>query len=390
VGRSRPGSFFGVERNVAAVSAAMFLVGLGESLWTKFMPRYLQALGAPAYAIGAYGSARDLLDGLYQYPGGWLGDRLGRQRALIAFIILAIAGYISYLVAPSWQIAILGLVFVMGWTSMASPTLFAVVGDALPPGRRAIGFTVQSLLKRVPLVIGPVVGGIVISRMGVAPGMRWLLAVTVVFATAAIAASRVVNLPRVADAQPTNVMTVWRSFPGGLRTLLVADVFARICEGLVDVFLVIYATVIVGVTPGQFGVLVAVQSLTSMLVYLPAARISDAGYIKPVVIATFLAFALFPLAVVSAHSFGTLVLAFIVGGLREFGEPSRKSMIVDFAAPSMRARTVGLYYLLRSVTIAPSAMIGAALWARNPAMPFYAAFAVGMVGAVVFSGVRRL
>jgi MFS family permease len=259
----------------------MFIVGLGESLWTKFMPRYLQALGAPAFAIGAYGSVRDLLDGLYQYPGGWLGDRLGRQRALLSFITLAILGYVSYLVAPTWQIAIGGLLFVMAWSSMASPTLFAVVGDALPPGKRAIGFTVQALLKRVPLVIGPVVGGIVISRMGVAPGVRWLLAITVLFGVAALAAARIVNVPRVADSHPTNVMTVWRSFPRDLRTLLVADVFARIAEGLVDVFLVIYATVIVGVSPGQFGVLVAVQSLTSMIVYLPAARISDAGNVKP-------------------------------------------------------------------------------------------------------------
>lgn len=379
-----------IERNIAAVSVAMFIVGLGESLWTKFMPRYLQALGAPAFAIGAYGSVKDLLDGLYQYPGGWLGDRLGRRRALLLFIALALLGYITYLAAPSWQVAIAGLVFVMAWSSMASPTLFAVVGDALPRGRRAIGFTVQALLKRVPLVIGPIVGGIVVTRLGVAPGVRMLLCVTVILGAVALFAARVVNLPRVADETRTNVLTVRRSFPRDLRTLLVADVFARIAEGLVDVFLVIYATIIVGVTPGQFGVLVAVQSLTSMLVYLPAARISDRGSIKGVVIFTFIAFASFPLAVVLAKSFATLLVAFVVGGLREFGEPSRKSMIVDFCAPSMRARSVGLYYLMRSVTIAPSALVGSLLWARNPALPFYTAFAVGIIGAFVFaSGVRR-
>ena len=374
----------GVERNVGVVSAAMFLVGLGESLWTKFVPRYLQALGAPAAAIGLYGSARDLLDGLYQYPGGWLGDRLGRRSALLLFIALAMAGYGVYLLAPSWPFVVAGLTLVMAWASMASPTLFAVVGDALPPGKRAIGFTVQALLKRLPLVIGPVVGGLAIARLGVATGTRVLLAITILLAAVSLLVVRAINLPRLRDTQPVNVRGVWRSFPRGLRTLLAADVFARIAEGLVDVFLVIYATVIVGVSDAQFGVLVAIQSTTSMLVYLPAARIADRGYVKPIVIATFLAFASFPLAVVLSSTFAHLVIAFIVGGLREIGEPSRKAMIVDFAEPAIRARTVGLYYLLRSVSIAPSALAGAMLWSRDPQLPFRTAFAVGMIGAVLF------
>ena len=69
----------------------------------------------------------------------------------------------------------------------------------------------------------------------------------------------------------------------------------------------------------------------------------------------------------------TLVGAFVVGGLREIGEPSRKSMIVDFAHEAVRARSVGLYYLLRSVTIAPAASVGAILWSMNRSLPFHAA-----------------
>lgn len=202
----------------------------------------------------------------------------------------------------------------MAWGSMASPTLFAVVGDALPPGRRAMGFTTLALLKRVPLVIGPVLGGLVIARGGVTPGMHILLAITIVLAAAALAVVNVVNLPRLRDLESIGVRGVWRSFPRGLRTLLVADVFARVAEGLVDVFLVIYATAIVGVSATQFGILVAIQSTTSMLVYLPAAHFADRIGAKPVVIATFIAFASFPLAVVSSSTFTQLAGAFIARG----------------------------------------------------------------------------
>ena len=86
-----------------------------------------------------------------------------------------------------------------------------------------------------------------------------------------------------------------------------------------------------------------------------------------------------------AHDFTTLIGAFIVGGLREVGEPARKAMIVDLVRPSLRARSIGLYYLVRSLTIAPAAFIGSLLWNVMPALPFGMAGAIGVVGVIVFA-----
>src|SRR4029077_19029101 len=108
---------FGLERNVVAISAAVFLLALGENLWKRFVPKYLEALGAPIAAIGLFGSCQDLLDGVYQYPGGWIGDRYGRRRALLLFVALAAVGYGCYWVAPSWPFVFVGLIFAMAWSS---------------------------------------------------------------------------------------------------------------------------------------------------------------------------------------------------------------------------------------------------------------------------------
>jgi MFS family permease len=67
------------------------------------------------------------------------------------------------------------------------------------------------------------------------------------------------------------------------------------------------------------------------------------------------------------------------------GEPARKALIVDLAVPSMRARVVGLYYLCRSVAIAPAAFVGGLLWRIAPSVPFYLAAAFGAVGVLVFA-----
>lgn len=383
--RSRIVETLGLERNIVAVSIAMFLLALGENLWKRFLPKYLQMLGAPVTAIGLFGTCEDFLDGVYQYPGGWISDRYGRRRALLLFVTLAAIGYALYWVAPSWPFLFAGLVFAKAWSSMASPTLFAVVGDALPKDRRALGFTVQSILRRVPIAVAPTLGGLAIAAYGLRSGIHLGLAVTVVLSAVTLGVVSRVNIPATADPIPTHVVAVWRSLPTPLRWLLTSDIFIRTCEGLVDVFLVLYAINVIGISAPAYGVLVAVQMTTAIVSYIPVARFADRMGRKPFVIATFVAFALFPIAVVLARDFATLVAAFVVGGLREIGEPARKALIVDLAAPSLRARSIGLYYLIRSLAIAPAAFIGGLLWEVTPALPFWMAGLIGLVGVVVFA-----
>jgi MFS family permease len=383
--RPRLADTLALERNIVAVSAAVFLLALGENLWKRFLPKYLEALGAPVTAIGLFGSAQDLLDGLYQYPGGWIADRHGRRRALVIFVSFATIGYVIYWIAPSWPFVFLGLVFAMAWSSMASPTLFAVVGDALPKERRAVGFTVQSILRRIPIAVAPTLGGIAIATYGIARGMHVGLAVTIVLAVLTLMAVRYVNIPVTTDAGPTHVLSVWHSLPSSLRWLLASDIFIRTCEGLVDVFVVLYAINVIGISAAAYGVLIGVQMITAIASYLPAAPLADRLGRKPFVIATFIAFSAFPVAVVLSHDFATLVLAFVVGGLREIGEPARKALIVDLVRPSLRARSVGLYYLIRSVAIAPAAVLGGLLWEITPVLPFWTAGAIGCVGVAVFA-----
>ena len=382
--RERLKDYFGLERNVVAASCAVFLLGMGEELWKKFLPKYLEALGAGTLAIGLFGTAKDFFDAVYQYPGGWLADHLGRRKAFLIFIVLASIGYLIYLFSPSWIFVFLGLAFAMAWHSMASPAIFAVVGDSLPKERRAMGFTIQSILKRVPMILAPIVGGSLIAATGVIAGVRTGLVVTLALAAVTAVIVLAVNIP-VKVGEATNVRGVWRSFHQALKRLLVSDIIIRTCEGVAEIFIVLYATNVVGVTLAQYGILVAIQMTTSILVYIPSAKIADRIGRKPFVIATFVCFALFPIAVVLSSGFYSLIFAFIVGGLREIGEPSRKAMIVDFAEPHLRARSVGLYYLVRSLSITPAALVGGLLWTLAPQTPFVTAGFFGLIGTVVFA-----
>ena len=266
----------------------------------------------------------------------------------------------------------------------ASPAIFAVIGDALPRERRTMGFTMQSILKRVPIVIAPIAGGGLIASLGVVKGIHVSFLITFVLALVTMILVSRINVTL--NALPaTSIVGVWRAFHTGLKRLLVSDVIIRMCAGMSGVLTILYVTNVQHFSVAQYGTLIAIQMVTSILVYIPAGKVADRVGRKPFVIITFVSFAFFPLAVMAASNYGFMILAFVVGGLREIGEPARKAMIVELAQKNVRARSVGLYYLVRSLSITPAAAIGGLLWTIAPELPFIIAGVIGVIGTLVFA-----
>jgi MFS family permease len=370
-------------RNVAVLAASLFALAAGEELWLAYMPAYLTALGASGLAVGLYGSSRDLLDSLYQYPGGWLADRYGRRRALMVFTALATAGYALSAAATTWPVVLLGTVGVMAWKAGAFPTTFAVIGDAVPRDRRSAAFAVQSVLVRVPRVISAPLGGLLIASLGILLGIRVCLAFTVLVGAAMLVVQRrhFADTPRPAKPVASGAL---RTLSPPLRRLLAAECLVRIGEGIAASFIVLYVTQVRETAVFDYGVLYAVQQSVAIALYLPAGRLADLTGRRPLVAATFLFFAAFPLAVRLAGSYPALVAAFVIGGLKEFGEPARKSLIVDLAPDDRRASAVGSYYAIRNLLVVPAGVLGGLLWQRSPELPLLTAFAVSSLGLATF------
>ena len=367
-------------RNVAVLAASLFGIALGEELWQAYLPAYLAALGATGLVVGLFGSLRDLLDSVYQYPGGWLADRLGPRRALPIFTAVAIAGYATYAAARSWPVVFVGVLGVMAWKAGAFPATFAVVGESLPAGRRAVAFSVQSVRVRVPRVIAAPVGGVLIGSLGIIEGVHAALFATLILAAGVLALQRYGYRD---DHEP-----VHRGepvpLPPSLKRLLAADCLVRVGEGVASSFIVLFLLQIRHVSPAEYGLLYALQQTVSVAFYLPGGRLANRAGRGPLVALTFVFFAVFPLAVRFAASFPALVAAFCLGGLKEIGEPARKSLIVDLAPVDHRARAVGVYYGIRNLVVVPAGIAGGFLWQQAPTLPLEVAFLVGIAGTAVF------
>ncbi len=391
--------FLALRRNTSLLLVALVLAGTGEKLWLGFAPKYIETIGGGVFIIGLFDALQTLLGAVYAYPGGWLTDRWGQRRALLAFSAVAVAGYILVLVWPHWLALLLGSFLFLAWSALSLPTTFTVVATSLERHRHTMGIGVQSLVRRVPMMLGPLIGGWLLTRYGWTDGVKYALALCIVmslltaafqwfmFESESSAGVSPASSGQKAEGSRDGCATffsVVKSFTPALRELLASDILIRFCERIPYAFVILWAIDYGGVTAQQYGYLVAFEMVTAMLCYIPVAHLADKYGRRPFVLATFVFFTLFPVSLLWAHNFAWLALAFVVRGMKEFGEPARKALIIGEAKPELRARTYGAYYLIRDCTVTTGSFLGAWLWSLSPQANFIGAAICGGLGTIWF------
>jgi MFS family permease len=381
--------FLALRRNTALLLGALVLALTGERLWLNFAPKYLETLGAGVFVIGLFDALQTVLGAVYAYPGGWLTDRWGQRRSLMLFNALSLAGYVLVLVWPHWLAMVLGSFLFLAWSALSLPATFTVVATSLKTHQHTMGLGVQSLVRRVPMMLGPLAGGWLVTRFGWADGVRYALLGCIGLGVAT-AVFQWFMVEGEADSRTrtgttrTTLPQVVKSFSPPLRELLVSDILIRFCERIPYAFVILWAMNHGGLSAQEFGVLVAIEMVTAMVCYLPVAHLADKYGRRPFVLATFVFFTLFPVSLLWAKSFGWLALAFVVRGLKEFGEPARKALIIGEASGEAQARTYGAYYLIRDCVVTSGSFLGAWLWSIRPEANFIGAALCGAAGTVWF------
>ena len=383
----RLANFFGLKRNLVILLIAIFLIGAGEELWMRFVPKYLQAVGATILVIGIYDALRTLLGAIYAYPGGVFVDRWGHRRAFIIFNLISIVGYALALLVPHWAAVIAGMFLFLSWSCFSLPATFSLIGAALEANRHSMGVGVQSVIKRLPIMIAPFFGGILIDRFGIINGVRIGLVVSVFLSAATILLQMQLREEPKLKIEQNDRWNFWRSlreFNSPMRRLLLSDILIRFCERVPYAWVVIFAMDYIGVSGRQVGILTAIEMLASTLCIIPAAHYADRYRREPFVIVTFVMFTLFPISLLMARSFSALVIAFLIRGFKEFGDTSRKALIIGYSDSDHRGQMVGAYYLVRDLIVSTGAILGAYLWKVGPGLNFLAAAALGVAGTIFY------
>lgn len=377
--------FLGLKRNVVLLLGLIILMLTGEKTWERFVPKYLEGIEGSFIIIGAFGFLQNFLGSFWSLPGGYIADIIGNKKAFLVFDLMAIGGYVIAIIFTSWIAIFIGMIFFSAWGAISLPASMSLITKTLGGKKTAMGISMHSIIRRFPMMIGPIIGGVLITSYGLVAGIKIAFAISIVLCLIGIFFQQKMIADEVHNVEKLHPVALWKRFDRRLKNLLVSDILVRFCEQIPYVFVVIWCLDIVRVSPEQFGVLTAVEMIIAALIYIPVASFSDKLERKPFVVITFIFFSIFPLFLYFSTSYLLLIFAFVIRGLKEFGEPTRKAMIIDLSVKNAEARSFGLYYFIRDFVVSFAAFLGGFLWKISPALNLYTAAATGIAGTLFFA-----
>lgn len=377
--------FLALNKSMYSMLIMVILLGMGEKMAERFLPLYLVVLGGSMLAPGMLNALDNLLSALYSFPGGILSEKLGYKKALQLFSAIAIFGFAIVVLIPVWQAVFIGALFFISWTAITLPAIMGLVSKAVKKDKRTMGVTVHSFVRRIPMALGPVAGGTLISVYGDVKGIRLAFVAAIIMGLLSMIFVHFFMEDKKAEkTEEQPIFSFFRNIKGPLLSLLISDILIRFAEQIPYAYAVIWVVSVHKFSGLDFSLFTVIEMVTAMLVYIPVAYFADKSTKKPFVFVTFIFFALFPLVLFLSNNFYMFIFAFFIRGLKEFGEPTRKALIMDLSPENGKAGTYGAYYLIRDVIVSISAFAGAFLWSIGPAYNLLTAFGFGVLGLVLF------
>ncbi|MFC7073171.1 MFS transporter [Halovenus rubra] len=422
--------FFSFRRDVLVLSAAMFAFSLGFQMTSRYIPRYLEVLGAGGLTIGLFGTVQNVISATYPYPGGIISDRIGSRYALTLFGLLSSLGFLFWVVAPEigtlsiigvsiepWFWIFVGLFLAQAWKSFGLGASFAIIKQSVPPSQLARGFASTEVFRRTAFLFGPLVAAVILFVFAdFRLGFQVILAVAMVFGVVATLIQHYLYKPEDTSLGKEfqgiqSIRDDLRTLPAELKPLLIADTLVRFANGMVYVFFVIVVTdfLEVSLSLGSvtlspdvfFGVLLAVEMVVALVSMPIAAKVSEQVGLKPVVTFGFFIYAIFPILLISVPeetpvTAALVIVLFAFSGLRFAGLPAHKALIVGPAQKETGGRVSGSYYLARNTVVIPSAALGGVIYGGitvpgiqleftgSPPLTFAVASMIGLVGVGYF------
>ncbi len=383
---TKTANYLGLKRNIILMLGLTVIMYTGEKLWERFIPKYLDGLGASILIIGAFGFMQNFLGAMWALPGGYISDYLGSRRAFMVFSLLAIFGYAIAITFDSWIAIFVGMLFFFGWSNVALPGSMSLITKTLGKGKTVMGISMHSLIRRLPMSIGPIIGGVLIGAYGLILGIKIAFAISIVLSLIGlIFINKLTVVEESEKPEKIHPIQLWKTFDKKLKNLLVSDILVRFCEQIPYVFVVIWCLNVVKVSASEFGLLTAIEMVTSALIFIPVANYSDKLEKKPFIVVTFIFFTIFPFMLYFSNTFWLLAIAFFIRGLKEFGEPTRKALILELSKKGTEARSFGMYYFVRDGIVAFAGFLGGVLWKVSPELNLFLATGFGILGTLYFA-----
>ena len=378
-------------RNILILSVSVSFLMLSFSLYQSFWPLYLleQGLNVELVALlSVIGMSSRLLA---QLPGGILADRIGRKKALLIAAPLFVIQPIIYMFATSWEHFVIGQIFGASM-SLATPAYNAVVLESLPNEQRGLGYGAFRMIMNITRIFAGI-GGVIIDILGLSQGINLFLMIQIIVSIAfflIIGLFLKETLSEHSTEKKTFVESIREILPEYKRNMLhlqTASSLSQFALNLINPFIVIYVIKNIGLSYTEWGLLLSIQTVITIITAIPGGMIADKFDRRYCIIFARAMVPLTNLSYIFLRTFYPILIIRILAGIGAglgggaygfLGGPAWQSLLADSVTKNKRGRIMGLMGTLTGITNLPAAPIGAYMWNNYfPELTFYLSMIIG-------------
>ncbi len=389
-------------RNLMVITLTQSFFMLTASLWWPYWSLYIQNLGASVTMLGLIFMSEMIFQLLFQLPGGYLTDRLGRKKVIVLGSICRGVSPFIYLLTGSWEWVVVGMFFTQA-SNMMIPAIDALIAESVTKENRGLGYGAFRMMTLLPQIFTAFIGGVIMDWVGIIPGVRLTIVLTLVAAWVNVFIRwRYLNDTydpmKVLGTQrhsPIDALKNMGNVPRSIWHLIVVAAFSALAFRLVNNFMAIYATQELHLTNTQWGIVTMTVMVVSTLLTIPGSIISDRVGRKPGIMASLGLLPVQFFGFTIAGGFTGILGARFLGGVSEGfggavtgieGGSAWLALVADMVPANQRGMVMGLIGTMAGLLSLPGSTLGGYMYDNiAPEAPFYVASASGLAALIVFT-----
>ena len=390
--RDRKSSIFmGITRNIFLLGLVSLFTDLSSQMIFPLIPLYLvSVIGTGALVVGICEGAAETTASLIKVFSGYWSDRLKKRKPFV-FIGYSLSAVTKplFALARAWPLVLAIRMIERVGKGIRSAPRDAIVAESVDRSVRGKAYGFHRAMDGLGSVLGALLAFILLSTTNSDYGRIFLLAgIPGIAAVLFILFIREPERTQGQQVRTTSMRVSFRALPANLRLLIVAaSVFYLGHFGYA--FLLLRAKDI-GLTDQTAVLLYVLFYVVYVIAAIPAGILSDRVGRKPVLMASYLIFAIVSLGLIFTTSLHSVLPFFAIYGMSfAMFDSVQRAYVVDFAPEHLRATALGTFHAAVGLVALPGGYIAGMLWDKiGPEATFVYGLALAVVSSLLLLSVK--